>query len=117
MGQSGHPPRTPAKRKARQLAKYLREERPDYAYLKEVFRHLRAELDIQVQKLPYVPTEAEIRNYCTTVWAARRTGDIVLIKTLLYTGVRVGHECGLRGRHDPDAVTKHSQNMSGSTLE
>ena len=30
--------RTPAKRKARQLAKHLRGERPDYAYLKEVFR-------------------------------------------------------------------------------
>ena len=38
-------PRTPAKRKARELAKHLRGERPDYTYLKEVFRHLRAELD------------------------------------------------------------------------
>lgn len=85
--------RTPAKHKARQLAKHLRGERPDYAYLKEVFRHLRAELDVQVtrqpKKLPHVPTEAEIRRYYHTVWTARRTGDIVLIKTLLYTGVRV----------------------------
>ncbi|MFI9597634.1 tyrosine-type recombinase/integrase [Nonomuraea sp. NPDC052265] len=100
MSPSGHPRRTPAKRKARQLAKYLREERPDYAYLKEVFRHLRAELDIQVQrqpkKLPYVPTEAEIRSYYSTVWAARRTGDIVLIKTLLYTGVRVAELVKIR---------------------
>ena len=30
--------RTPPKRKARQLAKYLRPERPDYAYLKELSR-------------------------------------------------------------------------------
>lgn len=85
--------RTPAKHKARQLAKHLRGERPDYAYLKEVFRHLRNELDVQVtrqpKKLPHVPTEAEIRRYYQTVWTARRTGDIVLIKTLLYTGVRV----------------------------
>jgi integrase/recombinase XerD len=85
--------RTPAKHKARQLAKYLRSERPDYSYLKEVFRHLRDELDVQVtrqpKKLPHVPTEAEIRRYYDTVWTARRTGDIVLIKTLLYTGVRV----------------------------
>jgi hypothetical protein len=44
--------RTPAKRKARQLARYLRGERPDYAYLKEVFRHLRAELDIEVPASP-----------------------------------------------------------------
>lgn len=92
--------RTPAKRKARQLAKHLRGERPDYAYLKEVFRHLRAELAVEVQhqpkKLPYVPTEEEIRRYYNTVWAARRTGDIVLIKTLLYTGVRVAELVRIR---------------------
>lgn len=91
--QPATPRRTPAKRKARQLAKYLRAERPDYPYLKEVFRHLRDELGVQVTttttKLPYVPTEAEIRRYYQTVWTARRGGDIVLIKTLLYTGVRV----------------------------
>jgi integrase len=99
-GQPAAPNRTPAKRKARQLAKYLRAERPDYAYLKEVFRHLRDELGVQVStsptKLPYVPTEAEIRRYYQTVWTARRTGDIVLIKTLLYTGVRVAELVAIR---------------------
>ena len=100
--------RTPAKHKARQLAKYLRSERPDYSYLKEVFRHLRDELDVQVtrqpKKLPHVPTEAEIRRYYDTVWTARRTGDIVLIKTLLYTGVRVAELVKIRlGDVDLDA--------------
>lgn len=94
------PKRTPAKRKARQLAKYLRAERPDYTYLKEVFRHLRDELDVDVarepKRLPYVPTEAEIRRYYETVWKARRGGDIVLIKTLLYTGVRVAEVVAIR---------------------
>jgi integrase/recombinase XerD len=94
------PRRTPAKRKARQLAKHLRGERPDYAYLKEVFRHLRDELDVPVTttpaKLPYVPTEAELRRYYQTVWTARRGGDIVLIKTLLYTGVRVAELVAIR---------------------
>jgi integrase/recombinase XerD len=92
--------RTPAKRKARQLAKHLRAERPDYAYLKEVFRHLRAELGVEATtgpaKLPCVPTEAEIRRYYQTVWTARRTGDIMLIKTLLYTGVRVAELVAIR---------------------
>jgi integrase/recombinase XerD len=98
--QPAAPHRTPAQRKARQLAKYLRAERPDYTYLKEIFRHLRDELDIQAStgptKLPYVPTEAEIRRYYQTVWTARRTGDIVLIKTLLYTGVRVAELVAIR---------------------
>jgi hypothetical protein len=66
---TGAPPRrTPARRKARQLARHLRGERPDYAYLKEVFRHLRAELGIEVAQapktLPYVPTET--RSAATT---------------------------------------------------
>jgi integrase/recombinase XerD len=102
-----HPPnqpapaqRTPAKRKARQLARHLRGEHPDYAYLKEVFRHLRDELGIEVTttptKLPYVPSQDEIRRYYQTVWTARRTGDIVLIKTLLYTGVRVAELTKIR---------------------
>lgn len=93
--------RTPAKRKARQLAKQLRGERPDYAYLKEVFRCLRTDLDVDVattpKKLPYVPTADEIRRYYQTVWQARRGGrDIVLIKTLLYTGVRVAELVAIR---------------------
>jgi integrase/recombinase XerD len=94
------PQQTPAKRKARQLVRHLRGERPDHAYLKEVFRHLRAELGIEVnrapKKLPYVPTEDEIRRYYRTVWAARRGSDIVLIKTLLYTGVRVSELIRIR---------------------
>lgn len=92
--------RTPARQKARQLAKHLRAERPDYAYLKDVFRHLRAELGVDVQrtpkKLPYVPTEDELRRWYETVWQTRRGPDIVLIKTLLYTGVRVSELVAIR---------------------
>lgn len=92
--------RTPAKQKARQLAKYLRGERPDYAYVKEVFRCLRAELAIPVprgpQRLPAVPTEDEIRRFYEAVWHGRRLGDAVLVKTLLYTGVRVSELIAIR---------------------
>ena len=56
-----------------------------------MFRALRAGLDVEVQHepktLPYVPSEDEIRRYYQAVWQARRGGDIVLIKTLLYNDV------------------------------
>ena len=92
--------RTPAKWKAHKLATTFRRERPDYAYLKEVFRQLRAELGIVVprtpKRLPYVPSEDEIRRYYETVWRTRKLGDLVLIKTLLYTGVRVSELVAIR---------------------
>ena len=45
-----------------------------------------------------------IRRYYQTVWTARRSGDIVLIKTLLYTGVRVAELVSIRlGYVDLDA--------------
>jgi integrase/recombinase XerD len=97
--------RTPARRKARQLATTLRRERPDYAYLKELFRQLRVELEIVVprtpKRLPYVPSEDEIRRYYETVWKTRKLADLVLIKTLLYTGVRVSELVAIR-RDDVD---------------
>lgn len=85
--------RTSTKKKAKELAKYLRAERPDYPYLKRLFKDLRTELDVEVyrtpKKLPYVPTEEEIKKYYETVWNAKNFQDMLIIKTLLYTGVRV----------------------------
>jgi len=43
-----------------------------------------------------VPTEAEIRAFYHAVWKARRASDVVLIKTLLYTGVRVAELVRIR---------------------
>jgi integrase/recombinase XerD len=82
-----------AKQKAKQIAKYFRQERADYLYIKAVFRQLRQELDITVtktpRKLPYVPTEEEIKKYYSTVWKSKNMQHVVIIKTLLYTGIRV----------------------------
>jgi integrase/recombinase XerD len=85
--------RSSAKKKAKELAKYLRSEQPDYFYLKSVFRHLRTELNIPTptatRKLPSVPSEEEIRQYYKAVWQTRNMKDMIIIKTLLYTGARV----------------------------
>jgi integrase/recombinase XerD len=97
--ETGHE-RTPARKKAQQLARHLRGEDPDYRYLKEVFRHLRAELAVEIprapRRLPPVPSEEELRHYYQAVWQARNVGDMVLIKTLLYTGVRVSELVSIR---------------------
>ncbi|WP_250311550.1 hypothetical protein [Rickettsia endosymbiont of Oedothorax gibbosus] len=67
--------RTPVRQKAKQLAKSLRSEYPNYDYLRELFRHLRKELNVEVnhkdKKLPYVPTEKEIDKYYKVVWQSR----------------------------------------------
>jgi len=85
--------RTPAKRKAKELAKYLRGERPDYAYMKSLFQHLRSELGIEppksAKRLPCVPTEDELKRYYDAVWKAKNFQDMMIVKTFLYTGVRV----------------------------
>jgi integrase/recombinase XerD len=79
--------------KAKELAKLLRNEQPDYQYLKAVFKHLRTELDVPVEKnskkLPEIPTEDELKNFYEVVWQGDNTQDLLIIKTLLYTGARV----------------------------
>jgi integrase/recombinase XerD len=71
---------------------------PSYCPLKackirEIFRYLRLELEIKPDKkskaLPYVPTEEEVKKYYTVVWQSRNMQNVIIIKTLLYTGVRV----------------------------
>ena len=85
--------RTPTKEVVKKISKILRSERPDYIYLRDLFKKIREEFDIvvttQVKKLPYVPTEDELRRYYNVVWHTRNTKHMVLIKILLYTGIRV----------------------------
>ena len=85
--------RTPVREKAKQFAKQLIKENPDYNYLRELFRHIRFELKISPdetpKKLPYVPTEEEIKKYYTVIWQSRNMQNIIITKTLLYTGARV----------------------------
>lgn len=42
--------RTPVREKAKQIAKSLAQEVPDYDYLRELFRHLRKELKVTTPK-------------------------------------------------------------------
>ncbi len=122
--------RISAKKKAKELAKYLRGERPDYAYLKSLFQHLRTELEVEIpktpKKLPYVPTEEELKRYYDVVWKSKKFQDMMVVKTLLYTGARVSelinikltdvdfHSCQIRinkGKGNKDRIVPFPQSF------
>lgn len=87
--------RIPVRERAKQFSKILKKEQPDYNYLRELFRHIRREMGIEVnpenapKKLPYVPTEEELDKFYKVVWKSKNMKYVVIIKTLLYTGARV----------------------------
>lgn len=85
--------RTPTKEIVKKISKILRDERPDYIYLRDLFKKIREEFDVKVtthtKRLPYVPTEEELKKYYNVVLQTRNTKHMVLIKILLYTGIRV----------------------------
>lgn len=85
--------RMPPSKMAKKLIKYIRPQRPNYNYLRDLFRHLRKELDVPVttapKRLPLIPTEEEIKKYYEAVWQEKNIQHLVMIKTLLYTGIRV----------------------------
>ena len=85
--------RKPIAQRAKQIAKLIKEERPDYHYMRTLFQLVRKELDIVVLrkgvKIPYVPTEEELQRFYTTVWQSRNMQHVLIVKILVYTGVRV----------------------------
>jgi len=92
--------RTPPRKKAKQLARYLHDEQPDYAYLKSIFRHLREQLDITVPRssksLPNVPDKDNLQRLHKAFWEYGRMQDVLIFRTLLYTGARVGELVQIR---------------------
>jgi integrase/recombinase XerD len=77
---------------AKKLARLLRPERPDYAYLKKVFQQTRVLLAVRPTKaerrLPDLLTDAELVAFYEAVWQARNPQHMVMIKLLLFTGLR-----------------------------
>lgn len=85
--------RSPTKDIVKKICKILRDERPDYIYLRDLFKKIRGEFNIEVtikpKRLPYVPTEEALKQYYRAVWQTQNVRHMVLIKVLLYTGIRV----------------------------
>ncbi len=85
--------RIPPKKMAMKLVKHLRNEELDQNYLKKVFQHIREELNLQGRscyrrKLPELLTENEMRKFYEVVWKTSNPVHIIMIKLLLFTGIR-----------------------------
>jgi len=77
---------------AKRIARILKPHRPDYHYLKKVFQHTRELLEITPEKkrkrLPELLTDTELITFYEAVWNAKNTNHLVMIKLLIYTGIR-----------------------------
>jgi integrase/recombinase XerD len=84
--------KTPPKEMARKLARLLRSQRPDYYYLKKVFQHTRELLKVKPGKaekrLPELLTDDELIAFYERVWQAGQPIHMIMIKLLIFTGVR-----------------------------
>jgi integrase/recombinase XerD len=92
--------RVPPKAMAKKLVRLLRSQHPDYHYLKKVFQHTRALLEVgptlPAKRLPVLLTDAELQAFCEAVWTARQLTHMVLLKLLLFTGLRNAELVSLR---------------------
>ena len=84
--------RIPPKEMAKKLAGQLRPQRPDYYYLKHVFAHIRDILEVtpdsKEKRLPELLTDQELISFYDTVFRSRDRKHAVMIKLLIFTGVR-----------------------------
>ncbi|AET61248.1 integrase/recombinase XerD, putative [Paenibacillus terrae HPL-003] len=49
-----------------------------------------------MKKLPYAPTEEELKRYYEVVWKSKNFQDMMIVKTLMYTGIRVSELINIR---------------------
>jgi integrase/recombinase XerD len=86
------PTRVTPKAMAKKLVRVLRPQHPDAPYLKKVFQHTRALLDVStappIKRLPARLTDAELIAFYNAIWQARQLTHAVMLKLLLFTGMR-----------------------------
>ncbi len=85
--------RIPPKELAKQITKLLQKQRPDSNYVKKVFQYVREDLDLKGSKsspkrLPELMTNEELKKFYDTVWKASNRNHMVMLKLLLFTGIR-----------------------------
>jgi integrase/recombinase XerD len=85
--------RIPPKKMANQIAGLLREQNPDPNYVKKVFQYVRENLGLKggtvtPRQLPELMTEEELKHLYKAVWKAFNRMHMVMLKLILYTGIR-----------------------------
>jgi integrase/recombinase XerD len=85
--------RIPPKEMAAGVVKLLRKQRPDSNYIKKVFQHVREALDLKEgtvssRRLPELMTTDELKRFYDAVWKASNRSHVVMLKLLLFTGIR-----------------------------
>jgi len=77
---------------AKKFVRVLRPQHPTHQYLKKVFQHIRALLAVepsrQPKRLPELLTDTELIALYETIWQARPLTPLVMLKLLLFTGIR-----------------------------
>ena len=108
--------RVPPTAMAKKLARLLRPQHPDYHYLKKVFQQTRALLEIGAapltKRLPELLTDAELVAFYDAVWHAHQLTHVVMLKLLLFTGIRNAELVRLR-LTDIDLQTSHLRITQG----
>src|SRR5262245_17108219 len=108
--------RVPPTVMAKKLARLLRPQHPDYHYLKKVFQQTRALLEIGAapltKRLPESLTDAELVAFYDAVWHAHQLAHVVMLKLLLFTGMRNAELVQLR-LTDVDLQTCHLRLTQG----
>jgi integrase/recombinase XerD len=69
---------------AKKLVRVLRPQHPDAHYLKKVFQHTRELLAVE----PKLLTDRELVALYETLWQTRQLTHLVMLKLLLFTGLR-----------------------------
>jgi len=85
--------RTSPKKMGARIAKLLRKENPDYNYVKKIFAYVRQALELEAvspqnRRLPELLVDDEMLRFYEAVWNGAEPAHMVMIKLLLYTGIR-----------------------------
>jgi integrase/recombinase XerD len=85
--------RTPPKQMAKRIIRILKKENLDHNYIRKVFEYIRKDLDlkgneVKEKKLPDLLTDEELKRFYEAVWNAANRSHMIMIKILLFTGVR-----------------------------